>query len=70
MTSHPGNPSPVLQQALMPIAPSTLCQAGVLNETHVVTPGMLCAGDKGETNASGCNGDSGGPLVCRYVENV
>ena len=26
---------------------------------------MVCAGDAGKTNISGCYGDSGGPLACK-----
>ena len=26
---------------------------------------MVCSGDGGESNKSGCHGDSGGPFVCK-----
>ncbi|KAK3722851.1 hypothetical protein QZH41_020442, partial [Actinostola sp. cb2023] len=70
MVSYPGHPSTVLQQAAMPVVPSTLCQSLVFNNTHVITPGMICAGDKGKTKTSGCFGDSGGPFVCRLVRDI
>ena len=29
-----------------------------------ITKAMVCAGDGGRTQTSGCHGDSGGPFVC------
>ncbi|XP_065657645.1 trypsin-3 isoform X2 [Hydra vulgaris] len=63
--SHPGSMTNVLQQAKMNVVDHQTCEN--LNRRTIpvsITKGMLCAGDGGATQISGCHGDSGGPLVC------
>ncbi|XP_065650496.1 transmembrane protease serine 9 isoform X4 [Hydra vulgaris] len=64
-TSHPGNMTNVLQQGKMSIVDQSTCE-NLNRQTipHPITKAMLCAGDGGATQMSGCHGDSGGPLVC------
>ncbi|XP_065660515.1 trypsin isoform X2 [Hydra vulgaris] len=64
-TSHPGSMTNILQQAKMNVVDHQTCEN--LNRRTIpvsITKGMLCAGDGGATQISGCHGDSGGPLVC------
>lgn len=70
-----GEPSSILQQARMPVVSNSACAAkldtspsGGLhtdNRTWIVTSKMMCAGDAGRTETSGCYGDSGGPFQCK-----
>ena len=62
---HPGDAYRYLQQAMLPIVDSAVCQAKVTKNigSMTITNQMVCAGTDG-SKASGCHGDSGGPLVC------
>ena len=66
---HPGSAAVKLQQAGMPVVSNRACQAklmqSAIDPSATVTSAMLCAGDAGKTETSGCFGDSGGPFVCQ-----
>jgi secreted trypsin-like serine protease len=66
-TRHPGSMhTGKLQQALMPIVDSKVCEAK--NKKIIplpITSRMICAGEGGVNPKSGCHGDSGGPYVCQ-----
>ena len=62
---HPGNSHPMLQQAVLPVVNSSICQnkADKAGFGLKITDQMVCAGEEGSIK-SGCHGDSGGPFVC------
>lgn len=63
---HPGYMTPVLQQARMPVVSNGECYRKNFPAIGIpVTWQMICSGDGGTTQKSGCHGDSGGPFVCR-----
>ena len=67
--------SATLQDARMTTVSNPTCAAqlatapekGLRHDKRVwnITENMICAGDAGKTNISGCYGDSGGPLACK-----
>lgn len=67
--------SNILQNASMTTVSNPTCVAklatapekGLRHDKRIwnITDNMICAGDAGKTNKSGCYGDSGGPLACK-----
>jgi len=63
---HPGDMTNVLQQVKMPVVSNGVCHKKNFPRIRVpVTNRMICSGDGGTTQKSGCHGDSGGPFVCQ-----
>ena len=66
--SHPGDSHHILQQALLPVVDSTVCQrkvkASPKGHRFDITPQMVCGGEEGSPKV-GCHGDSGGSYACR-----
>lgn len=64
-TRHPGSMTSVLQQAQLSVVSNSVCERYNKKEIPIpITSAMVCAGDAGLTQKSGCHGDSGGPFVC------
>jgi len=61
-----GSMHDVLQQGLLKVPSNSDCNSLNLPNTGIrVDDTMICGGDGGITNLSGCHGDSGGPFVCK-----
>ncbi|XP_001623008.2 chymotrypsin-like protease CTRL-1 isoform X2 [Nematostella vectensis] len=56
-----GQPSEILQQAMLPVASHSACDRKNSYLVPVEEKSMICAGGMG---MGGCQGDSGGPFVC------
>ena len=65
---HPGDSYHLLQQAILPVVDSAVCQTKIDQVKYglKMSNQMVCAGEEG-SKKSGCHGDSGGPFVCMDV---
>jgi len=65
-TRHPGTMTSILQQARIPVVTNDVCYKKNNKILNIpISSAMVCSGDGGESNKSGCHGDSGGPFVCK-----